>query len=246
MNVLRNLGPVEAVRCVASYVWVRVHPPKNQDNLEGFIRGALRVAAVPALLQGVHREGVGRSAVGALGRLGRAARQGPLARAARSGRRSSRSGCALSATSPKVVTSLIEEFKYPKFGPGMMWEVAAEKVTAAGATLEFDRRVTRIGHDGAVRYEVVAVDADGRRARLPVHARDLVDAARRAVPARCSPPVDTADRGGRGRAALPRPPHRRARRARRSTRSPTTGSTSTTPTSRSGGCRTTARGRRSW
>ncbi|MDQ1511746.1 MAG: hypothetical protein QOG50_3590, partial [Actinomycetota bacterium] len=33
MNVLRNLGVVESVRCVASYLWVRVHPPKNQDNL---------------------------------------------------------------------------------------------------------------------------------------------------------------------------------------------------------------------
>ena len=36
MNALRNLGPIEAVRCVGSYVWVRIHPPKNQDNLEGF------------------------------------------------------------------------------------------------------------------------------------------------------------------------------------------------------------------
>ncbi len=39
MNVLRNLGPIEAVRCVVSYLWVRVHPPKNQDTLEGFIVG---------------------------------------------------------------------------------------------------------------------------------------------------------------------------------------------------------------
>ena len=30
-------------------------------------------------------------------------------------------------------TSLIEEFKYPKFGPGMMWEVATEKVVDSTA-----------------------------------------------------------------------------------------------------------------
>src|SRR5512138_1859838 len=29
MNVLRNIGPFEAVRCVGSYVWVRIKPPKN-------------------------------------------------------------------------------------------------------------------------------------------------------------------------------------------------------------------------
>ena len=36
MNALRNLGFVEAVRCVGSYVWVRIHPPKDQSNLEDF------------------------------------------------------------------------------------------------------------------------------------------------------------------------------------------------------------------
>src|SRR3954452_18878134 len=37
MKALRTLGPVEAVRCVGSYLWVRVRPPKNRDTLEGFM-----------------------------------------------------------------------------------------------------------------------------------------------------------------------------------------------------------------
>ena len=36
MNALRNLGPVEAVRCIGSYAAARVHPPKDQSNFEGF------------------------------------------------------------------------------------------------------------------------------------------------------------------------------------------------------------------
>ncbi|MEA2931747.1 MAG: hypothetical protein QOI56_532, partial [Actinomycetota bacterium] len=32
MNALQNLGVVEAVRCVASYGWARVRPPKDQTN----------------------------------------------------------------------------------------------------------------------------------------------------------------------------------------------------------------------
>ncbi len=36
-NALRNLGLVEAVLCVLSYVWVRIRPPKDQDNLEGWV-----------------------------------------------------------------------------------------------------------------------------------------------------------------------------------------------------------------
>ena len=36
-NALRNLGPIEAVRCVLSYLWVRVRPPKDQSTFEGFV-----------------------------------------------------------------------------------------------------------------------------------------------------------------------------------------------------------------
>src|SRR5689334_2606938 len=32
-NALRNLGVLEALRCVLSYVWVRIHPPKDQTTL---------------------------------------------------------------------------------------------------------------------------------------------------------------------------------------------------------------------
>lgn len=35
----------------------------------------------------------------------------------------------------KVETSLIEEFYYPKYGPGQLWETVAKRFTAAGGTL---------------------------------------------------------------------------------------------------------------
>src|SRR5881227_3550814 len=37
VNALRNLGIVEALRCVASYAMARVRPPKDQTNLEGWV-----------------------------------------------------------------------------------------------------------------------------------------------------------------------------------------------------------------
>ena len=37
MNALLNLGPVEAVRCVLSYLAVKVRPPKSQATLEDYI-----------------------------------------------------------------------------------------------------------------------------------------------------------------------------------------------------------------
>jgi protoporphyrinogen oxidase len=49
----------------------------------------------------------------------------------------------------------------------MMWETAADKVTAAGAKLEFDRKVVRISHDGDGAHEVVAVDGAGKEYVYP-------------------------------------------------------------------------------
>ena len=42
------------------------------------------------------------------------------------------------------ITTLIEEFQYPKYGPGMMWEGCADKVRAAGGRLEMSARLTGI------------------------------------------------------------------------------------------------------
>jgi len=35
-NALRNLGLIESIRCVLSYMWVRVKPPKDQTTFEGY------------------------------------------------------------------------------------------------------------------------------------------------------------------------------------------------------------------
>jgi protoporphyrinogen oxidase len=166
MNVMRNLGPIEATRCVLSYFWARVHPPKNQDNLEGFYAARFgwrlyrhffktyteKVWGVPVTelsadwgAQRVKNLSLGRAVVEAF-----------------KPKRFRRSQDAAHA-----VTSLIEEFKYPKYGPGMMWEIATEKVTAAGATLEFERVVTSIVHDDNGAYEVRAVDPSGNEHVYP-------------------------------------------------------------------------------
>ncbi len=58
----------------------------------------------------------------------------------------------------KVETSLIENFKYPKLGPGELWEVTAEEVEKMGGTFFMEARVTGIqkneeNHITAVIYE---------------------------------------------------------------------------------------------
>ena len=44
----------------------------------------------------------------------------------------------------KVNTSLIEEFKYPKLGPGQLWDVTAEEVVKLGGTIIKHAKVTKL------------------------------------------------------------------------------------------------------
>jgi protoporphyrinogen oxidase len=61
----------------------------------------------------------------------------------------------------KQVTSLIEEFQYPKYGPGMMWQRCAERVQAAGSKVVFHQSVVRVTRDDRGATSVVARDDSG-------------------------------------------------------------------------------------
>ena len=76
-----------------------------------------------------------------------------------------------------VNTSLIEEFKYPKLGPGQLWEVVAARVEAMGGTVLKNAQVVALEKQGS-RITALTL-ADGRRfegdcviSSMPV--RDLV------------------------------------------------------------------------
>jgi protoporphyrinogen oxidase len=49
----------------------------------------------------------------------------------------------------KVIKTLINSFRYPRKGPGMMWEAGAEKMKAMGGKLEMGCKVTRCSYDEA-------------------------------------------------------------------------------------------------
>ena len=46
-----------------------------------------------------------------------------------------------------VIKTLINSFRYPRRGPGMMWEVCAEKMKALGGRIEMGYRVTGCSYD---------------------------------------------------------------------------------------------------
>ena len=65
------------------------------------------------------------------------------------------------AKSRKVETSLIEEFKYPKLGPGQLWEITADEIRKLGGTIITGAKVTRFIMDNG-RISALIYEKDGQ------------------------------------------------------------------------------------
>lgn len=163
VNALRNLGLLEALRCVISYLWVRVRPPKDQSSLEGYIAANYGWRLYQHFFKTYNEKVWGVPASDLSADFGAQRIKGmslfdavwePL-RARFVGRRSDKS---------KQVTSLIEEFNYPKYGPGQMWERATELVQAAGTKVRMNTRVDAVHLEGGRAVAVTAV-TDGAPTR---------------------------------------------------------------------------------
>jgi protoporphyrinogen oxidase len=86
-------------------------------------------------------------------------------------------------------TSLIEKFLYPKYGPGQLWEHAADLIRNQGGEILLGWRATRLFVEGDMITAVEAVSDNGQRRRfaadyvfstMPV--RELVDAMDTPIP----------------------------------------------------------------
>lgn len=63
----------------------------------------------------------------------------------------------------KSVTSLIDEFLYPRLGAGQMYEAIAEKAKGLGAEFRTSQEITEIRHDGEGRViSLIAETTDGK------------------------------------------------------------------------------------
>ncbi|WP_433087275.1 NAD(P)/FAD-dependent oxidoreductase [Dactylosporangium sp. CA-052675] len=153
-NALRNLGPGEALRCVGSYLHAQLRPPADQHTFAGWVTARFGRRLYGMFFKTYTEKVWGVPAAGL-----------PADWAAQRIKTLSLGRAALSALLPRSrrlrTTSLIEEFQYPKLGPGMMWQRCAELVGELGGTVRTGAAVTRIRRDpGAARAIAVEVGRD--------------------------------------------------------------------------------------
>jgi protoporphyrinogen oxidase len=159
MKALRTLGPVEAFKCGLSYIWVRIRPPKDRTTFEGFTASRFGWRLYRKFFKTYTEKVWGVPATEIQADWGaQRVKDLSLFRALWEALKPKR--IRRKRDKAKQVTSLIEEFNYPKYGPGMMWERCTELVTARGTKVVFSSNVTKV-HRDAERAVAVTAETDG-------------------------------------------------------------------------------------
>ncbi len=164
MQALRNLGLVESALCMLSYAYARLRPIAEPKTFHDWVRNQFGERLFSIFFKTYTEKVWGMScdeisADWAAQRikgldLGAAVRDA-LTRSF-GGRRARKSG-------GPVIKTLIESFRYPRKGPGMLWEACANAVEERGGVIAMGRKLARLSRNEASElWTVVARDAAGR------------------------------------------------------------------------------------
>jgi protoporphyrinogen oxidase len=154
MNALRGLGLLEAVRCVASYALVRVRPPKDQSTFEGWVAARFGWRLYRIFFKTYTEKVWGMPATEiqadwAAQRIKNLSLATAVVRAL------------LPSRNKKNVASLIEEFQYPKLGPGQMWERCRDHVVRQGGEVLMRTAAAAVHHRNGRAVAVTAAGEEG-------------------------------------------------------------------------------------
>ena len=151
-NALSNIGVYESARIILSYVKWRVRPHRDEDSFEQWVQnrfgGRLYMHFFRSYTEKVW--GIPPSDIRADW-------------AAQRIKNLSLTKAVVNAISgANDTTSLIEEFQYPRYGPGQMWEMTSECIEQQGGSVERGVRATRVLRDGNRVTHVEVSDREGR------------------------------------------------------------------------------------
>ena len=144
-NALWNLGPLETVRCLASYGRARLRPVPNPRSFEDWVRNQFGWRLYSIFFKTYTEKVWGistteLSADWAAQRIKSLDLWLVLKSALLPRRKPSNRG--------EIVTTLIDSFRYPRLGPGQIWDRVAEVSKEKGQPVLFGRAVEQIKHGG--------------------------------------------------------------------------------------------------
>lgn len=158
LNALRGLGLWEAIRVSLSYLAVRIAPHREEENFEQWVSNRFGRRLFEIFFKTYTEKVWGTpcteiSADWAVQRI----KNLDLVKAVKNALLGQRRG-------GEVITTLIDRFRYPRHGPGMMWERFRDRLAERGIETILETPVVGLVHeDGLVRsVRVRPVDGEER------------------------------------------------------------------------------------
>lgn len=144
MEALTKLGVGESVLCVLSYLQAKAFPIKDPKNFEEWVTNQFGHRLFSIFFKTYTEKVWGTpcneiSADWAAQRIKGLSLSSAIKNALFKPK-------ANSGNKDKVIKTLIDTFRYPKYGPGMMWEVCVEKIKEMGGEVRMNQAVTGIEH----------------------------------------------------------------------------------------------------
>jgi len=173
IEALFKLGVFESARCMLSYLKARLFPVKDPKNFEDWVSNQFGKRLFRIFFK-TYTEKV----------WGMSCKEISADWAAQRIKGLSLTSAVLNAILPKkkpkdksqVIKTLIDTFRYPRRGPGMMWEACAEKIKAMGAELELGMKVVACDYDEADKLWTVNYE-DAQMNRHSVEATHVISSA---------------------------------------------------------------------
>ena len=155
MDALKKLGIIESTLCVLSYLKAKVFPVKNPKNFEDWVVNQFGRRLFNIFFKTYTEKVWGIpcneiSADWAAQRIKGLSLSSAIWNALFKPKASN--------DKDKVIKTLIDSFRYPKKGPGMMWEVCRDKCLAMGVEVKMNCGVTGIEYEGNNKWNVKATD----------------------------------------------------------------------------------------
>ncbi len=156
-TTIKNLGVFNTVLIGLSYLKTKIFPPANIQSLEDFFISRFGQRLYRTFFKDYTEKVWGVSCANIPAEWGKQRIKGlSVTKTLLHALKKLFPGSTGNIAQKNVETSLIEYFLYPKYGPGQMWELVADRVAANGGILKQNYKVTGLNFD---RNRIVSVEA---------------------------------------------------------------------------------------
>lgn len=151
-NAMWNLGPIEAFLCGLSYVRARLHPAPRPTTFEQWVTNQFGARLFRTFFK-TYTEKVWGISTNELSADWAAQRIRGLSFSTLIANSLPRIKGSRARDTPKT---LIDHFRYPRFGPGQCWETVADRLRTAGHPVAMGERVVAIARRDVSTMQVVS------------------------------------------------------------------------------------------